>query len=341
MIDFAIPVGIISLILVLANALFVTHLLANDEKLTNFLSNLIEFRIKQPKLCITCCIMLLCFIFIFILTLPLAATIFYLIAFPSLPVTMIWVIYFKDLFMKTAVVFSGAGLSAESGIPTFRDSDGLWENHKVDDVATPEGWARDKELVIKFYQQRYESVKKAEPNPAHLAIAKLQDKFNVVNLTQNVDDLLERAGCNDVRHFHGSINKRKCEWHKSACMLDGDTKYTCNYSCDHTEAVKLGDLCPVCGGQTRPDVVWFGEPVAFEFESIRELVKEVKYNDGVFICVGTSAQVHPAAALIPFFAQVKNKWIVDKKPRPISNYTLLVGSAGVVLPDLVEKILKG
>lgn len=242
--------------------------------------------------------------------------------------------------MRTIVVFSGAGLSAESGIPTFRDSNGLWENYKVEDVAHPSGWVKDKALVIEFYRQRFEGVKKCEPNAAHKAIAKLQDKFNVVNITQNIDDLLERAGCVLVRHMHGSINKRKCEWHKSCCMLDGDTRYTCLFAENHTEAVKLGDKCIACGGQMRPDVVWFEEPVLFNFEQVRELVKEVKYNDGVFICVGTSAQVYPAAALIPLFAQVKNKYIIDPNPKRIADYTLLTGKAGEELPKLAEKLLK-
>lgn len=242
--------------------------------------------------------------------------------------------------MRKIVVFSGAGLSAESGIPTFRDSNGLWENHKVEDVAHPSGWVKDKSLVLKFYEKRHESVKTAEPNAAHRAIAKLQEKFSVVNLTQNIDDLLERAGCDDVRHFHGSINKRKCEWHFSCSMLQGDTRYKCDFSEIHTESIKLGDLCPKCSGQMRPDVVWFDEPVAFEFEEIKDLIKEVKYNNGVFICVGTSAQVHPAASLIPLFSQVQEKYIVDPKPKKIGNYVLLEGKAGDIMPGLVDKLLK-
>lgn len=239
---------------------------------------------------------------------------------------------------RLIVIFSGAGLSAESGIPTFRDSNGLWHNHKIEDVAHPSGWIKSKETVLEFYSQRFEGVKKASRNEAHKAIAKLQDKFNVINVTQNIDDLLERAGCKDVRHLHGSINKRKCEWHKTASMLDGG-RYNCDYAVDQVEAVKLGDLCPKCGGQLRPDVVWFDEPVAFEFETMRELVKEVKYKNGVFICVGTSAQVHPAAALIPLFAQVKNKYIIDLNSRRIADYTILVGKAGEQLPKLAEELL--
>lgn len=241
--------------------------------------------------------------------------------------------------MKLAVIFSGAGLSAESGIPTFRDSDGLWENHRVEDVACPEGWAADKSLVLNFYEQRYNSVRAAQPNAAHLAIARLQERYRVINITQNIDDLLERAGCTEVRHIHGSIAWRKCEHHISASMLDGDPNYTCDYRVPHDRPVALGDLCPTCGGQMRPDVVWFNEPVPLDFESMKELVKEVKYNDGVFICVGTSAQVYPAAYLIPFFSQVKNKYIVNMKCTRVADYTLCEGPASEQLPLVVERLL--
>lgn len=242
---------------------------------------------------------------------------------------------------RKVVVFSGAGLSAESGIPTFRASDGLWENHKVEDVATPGGWRRDQNLVLEFYRQRFESVRKAEPNAAHKAIASLEEKFDVVNITQNVDDLLERAGCTQIRHLHGSLLSRKCMWHKSACMLDGDLNYTCDYQTTHEQAVAPGDKCPKCGAQMRPDVVWFEEPVAFDFEWVREQVRQVKYENGVFICVGTSAQVHPAASLIPLFAQVKNKFIIDPNARTIADYTLIKGKAGEEMPGLVSRLLAG
>lgn len=111
--------------------------------------------------------------------------------------------------MKKMVVFSGAGLSAESGIPTFRDSDGLWENHKVEDVADPDGWRRDPELVLKFYQQRFDAISNAEPNDAHKAIADMQDRYDIINYTQNIDNLLERAGCQNVQHMHGSVFRKK------------------------------------------------------------------------------------------------------------------------------------
>lgn len=243
---------------------------------------------------------------------------------------------------RTVVIFSGAGLSAESGVPTFRDSNGLWEQHAVEDVASPEGWERDPELVLRFYQARFKGIQKCEPNHAHKAIARLQDKFNVINLTQNIDDLLERAGCTDVRHVHGSILERKCSKHVGNSVLDGDLNFTCDYLERHTSAVKMGDLCPKCQAQTRPNVVWFGEAVKMPNDDCRELVKEVKYNNGVFITVGTSAQVYPAAYLLSWFYQVKNKYIIDKNADGLSrfsDYNILEGSAADVMPRLVNQLL--
>lgn len=241
--------------------------------------------------------------------------------------------------MKTIVVFSGAGLSQESGVPTFRDSGGLWENHRVEDVASQEGWRNDAELVLDFYAQRYRGIKAVEPNRAHKAIASLQEKFNVVNITQNIDDLLERAGCTDVWHLHGQINKKKCEWHQEISNLDGDMTFTCDYKTDANSPVEFGDSCPKCRSQMRPDVVWFGEAVDLSYERVANLVREVKYNDGVFICVGTSAQVHPAAFLIPFFSQVKNKYIIDINPIKVSDYKLLAGKASEQLEALASQLL--
>lgn len=242
--------------------------------------------------------------------------------------------------MRTVVVFSGAGLSAESGIATFRDSNGLWENHKVEDVASPEGWGRDKQLVLDFYEVRYQTVMAAQPNEAHKSIARLQEKFNVINITQNIDNLLERAGCTNVKHLHGVVDRRKCEWHRDTTVLDGDINFTCDYKEEHTPAVKLGELCPKCGGQMRPDVVWFGEAVDLPYVYCADLVREVKYNNGVFICIGTSAQVYPAGYLISFFAQTKNKYIVDKKPTRVADYVLMTGNATEQMSILADRLLK-
>lgn len=240
---------------------------------------------------------------------------------------------------KMIVVFSGAGLSAESGIPTFRDSNGLWEQHRVEDVASQDGWQRDKQLVLNFYEQRLKGVKACKPNEAHKSIARLQEKYEVINITQNIDDLLERAGCINVTHLHGTVNRRKCEWHKDISNLDGDNHFICDYKVPQETPVKLGEKCPKCEGQLRPDVVWFGEAVDLNYMWIRTLCGEVKYNDGVFICIGTSAQVHPAAALIPLFSQVKNKYIIDKKTFKVADYTLLEGNASEKMKELADKLL--
>lgn len=242
---------------------------------------------------------------------------------------------------KTIVVFSGAGLSQESGIPTFRDSNGLWHSHRVEDVASQDGWISNPELVLNFYEQRFKGVKSCEPSAAHKALASLEEKFNVINITQNIDDLLERAGCTNITHLHGVINERKCEWHKNITVLDGDMNFTCDYLASHDAPVKLGEKCPKCDGQLRPNVVWFGEAVSMDYDYLSELAKEVKYNDGTFICVGTSAQVYPASYLISYFSQVKNKYIVDLKPQKVSDYTLLKGMAGEQLTLLAEALLDG
>lgn len=239
---------------------------------------------------------------------------------------------------KTIVIFSGAGLSAESGIPTFRDSNGLWENHRVEDVASQDGWIANKELVLNFYRERYIGVKKCSPNEAHLAIASLQEKYDVINITQNIDDMLERAGCTNVIHLHGSINKKKCERHKEISNLDGDMNFTCTYKTDLVSPVALGELCE-CGGQLRPDVVWFGEAVDIDYKMIKKLNIEMSRNDGVFICIGTSAQVYPAAGLIQAFGTVKKKYIIDKNPMTIMGFTSLVGNASSEMKALATSLL--
>lgn len=229
---------------------------------------------------------------------------------------------------KPIVVFSGAGLSQESGIPTFRDSDGLWENHRVEDVASPEGWERDNQLVLDFYKQRFENIKNCEPNAAHKALARLEEKYDVFHITQNIDDLLERAGATNVTHIHGSINSRRCSG--------------CDYVADHEKPVELGELCTKCQTQLRPNVVWFGEPVYAmdDTSKITDFVVKVKRLEGTFICVGTSAVVYPAAYLVGYFSQVKNKYIVDVVNRVIGNYTTLVGKATEKIPELVDALME-
>ncbi len=243
--------------------------------------------------------------------------------------------------MRTIVVFSGAGLSADSGIPTFRDTNGLWENHNVEDVAKHEAWFRNRELVLRFYEQRFNQYKNCKPHLGHEALAKLEQKFNVVHVTQNIDNLLEEAGCTNVTHLHGRVHVKKCEWHKGITTLDGDRKFTCDFKADTNEPVKLGELCPKCGGQLRPDVVWFNEAVhGMDWNDMKKMCEDVKYNDGVFICAGTSIQVYPAGYMVSFFSQVKHKYIVDRKPQKVANYTLIEGKASEQLPILVEQLLQ-
>ncbi len=250
---------------------------------------------------------------------------------------------------RTIVCLSGAGLSQESGIPTFRDKNGLWENHRFEDVASHEGWQRDKALVLRFYNERLKAVAAARPNKAHLALARLQQKFNVINITQNIDPLLELAGCQHVWHLHGEIMKKKCEWHNEIAV--SQTGFDCDYKVASTTPFALGELCPRCQGQLRPDVVWFGEAVQMESMQIEvdgkaetlsldDLCQEVKRYNGVFICVGTSAQVYPAASLIPYFARTPHKYIVDKDPIQVDGFTVLQGSAGEQLERLADRLLE-
>jgi len=239
--------------------------------------------------------------------------------------------------MKTIVILSGAGLSRESGIPTFRDSkDGLWHNHKVEEVADHDAWPRNKAIMLEFYAERWKNTQSVEPNPAHYAIARLQEKYNVLNITQNVDNLLERAGCTNVWHLHGSLGSRKCEWHKSITNLDGDQQYKCTFRELHNEPVKLGDSCPLCGGQLRPDVVWFGEAVDLKGSYVEDLAKVTD----IFIGVGTSAQVHPAAGMLFTFKNSAEKYFIDPEPPlRLHSFTRIAGKAGEHLPKLADELL--
>ncbi len=238
--------------------------------------------------------------------------------------------------MRKIVVFSGAGLSAESGIPTFRDSGGLWEQHRIEDVASPEGWERNKQLVLNFYEQRYLKSLQCRPNPAHDAIAQLQHTFEVINITQNIDTLLERAGSKNVWHLHGRIDYQKCEFHYSIPPFD-DASFTCNYRAQITSPTKLGDLCPKCGSQLRPDVVWFGEAVDMRQEYLDEQVETAD----IFVGIGTSAQVYPAAGLLPLFSRTPQKFFIDPHPAydKLEGYEVLEGAASEQMPRLTAMLL--
>jgi NAD-dependent deacetylase len=234
---------------------------------------------------------------------------------------------------KYLVVFSGAGLSKESGVPTFRDAkDGLWENYRIEEVASQDGWQRDKRLVLDFYAARTRQIRACAPNEAHKAIARLQEKYHVLNITQNIDDLLERAGCEHVWHLHGSINFRKCEWHHSIGFAD----FRCDFQAAQTEPVSLGETCPSCEGQLRPDIVWFGEAVDMREGYLLDLAEKTD----IFIGVGTSAQVYPAAGMLNVFAPAQEKYFIDPHPpASLSGFKILTGPAGEQLPRLAQDLL--
>lgn len=194
------------------------------------------------------------------------------------------------------VFLTGAGVSAESGIPTFRAKDGLWENHRIEDVATPEAFRRDPELVLRFYNERRRGVLAAQPNQAHRLIADLQDDFDVWVITQNIDDLHERAGSRQVLHLHGEIKKARS-------TRDPD----CVVELSGSE-LNLGDLCPL-GAQLRPHIVWFGEPVPAMDEAI-----EIAREADLFAVVGTSLQVYPAAGLVEFVPSSSRLFLIDPSP---------------------------
>jgi NAD-dependent deacetylase len=207
---------------------------------------------------------------------------------------------------KKLVVLTGAGISAESGLKTFRDSDGLWEGYDINDVATATAWRRNPELVLEFYNIRRKGVKEAQPNGAHYGLAELQEDFDVYIVTQNIDDLHERAGSKNVLHLHGEIFKMRS-------VNDENLVYPIY------DDIKLGEKAED-GGQLRPHIVWFEEPVPM----IEEATKTVRQAD-IFVVVGTSLVVYPAAGLMNYAPYQVPKFIVDKKiPYTSSLYNLSV-----------------
>ena len=223
--------------------------------------------------------------------------------------------------MKNFVVFTGAGISAESGLGTFRDSGGLWDNYKIEDVATPEAFQKNPGLVLEFYNIRRRQLLSATPNDAHYALNKLQENFNLQIITQNIDDLHERSGSNNVLHLHGKLRQSKS-------TLDNKL-----YEIDGSELV-LGDLCPN-GGQLRPNVVWFGEAVPMMDKAI-DIVKTAD----IFIIVGTSLNVYPAASLIHYTSNSCQKYIVDPNAAQENGISTIRRKASVGVPKLVDQILK-
>lgn len=191
------------------------------------------------------------------------------------------------------VVLTGAGISAESGIPTFRGSDGLWEGYDITEVASPEGWQRNQALVLDFYNQRRKAIIKAQPNEAHTILASLEKDFKVSIITQNIDDLHERAGSSNVLHLHGEIKKARST--KDPTLI---------YELESWE-IKAGDFCEK-GSQLRPHIVWFGEAVP-----MIEPAYEITQTADVLVVIGTSLQVYPAASLIHAISTNTPIYVID------------------------------
>lgn len=201
---------------------------------------------------------------------------------------------------KKIVVLTGAGISAESGLKTFRDADGLWEGYNVMDVATPDAWERNPELVQRFYNERRKQVLAAQPNEAHLLLAKLEEEFDVSIITQNIDDLHERAGSANITHLHGIITYAQSSKKTSLVYpIEGDE-------------IKMGELCK-WGSQLRPHVVWFGEAVP-----MIEKAAEICAQADIFVLIGTSLAVYPAAGLIDYVPKAAPKYIIDPKIPPVA-----------------------
>lgn len=226
---------------------------------------------------------------------------------------------------KTLVVLTGAGVSAESGVATFRDSDGLWENYSIEDVATPEGWAKNPALVQQFYNARRQQMPTVEPNEGHKILAKLEKYFNVRIITQNVDDLHERGGSTNVLHLHGQLTQARGS-------KDKEKIYDIGYN-----SIEMGDLAED-GTQMRPHIVWFGEDVP-EIINAVELAAEAD----IFVIVGTSMQVYPAAGLLNYVGANVPIYIIDPKNPVIEltkNMTYFQAGGGEGLQKLVEILVK-
>lgn len=226
---------------------------------------------------------------------------------------------------KKIVILTGAGISAESGINTFRDADGLWEGHDVMEVASPQGFANDPELVLDFYNQRRRQLFEVAPNQAHQQLVALENYFNVYIITQNVDDLHERAGSSKVLHLHGELLKARSTRDETDIIT-------------WKKDLNLGELCDK-GHQMRPHIVWFGEQVPLLEKAI-----EITQKADVLIIIGTSMQVYPAASLIDFIAPNTPIYFIDPKPSVSSsqydNLTIIeqtaVKGVPIVVSDLID-----
>ena len=222
--------------------------------------------------------------------------------------------------MKSIVVFTGAGISAESGLGTFRDAGGLWENYNIEDVATPEAFDRNPELVLDFYNLRRKQLLNSLPNDAHTYLNKLKEKFQLSIITQNIDDLHERSGSADVLHLHGKLREARS-------LIDNRI-----YPIEGSE-LNLGDLCQM-GGQLRPNVVWFGEDVPNMQKAINLVLKS-----DIFIVIGTSLNVYPAASLMNYARDISRTILIDPLAVSYDGVEVLCSKATIAVPKLVYELL--
>ena len=223
--------------------------------------------------------------------------------------------------MKNIVVFTGAGISAESGLGTFRDSNGLWDNYKIEEVATPQAFKDNPALVLEFYNIRRRQLLKASPNIAHKAINKLKEKYNLNVITQNIDDLHERSGTKNVLHLHGKLTESKSTFNNEIYEINGSE-------------LNIGDTCQN-GKQLRPNVVWFGEEVP-NMEIAIEMVK----NADIFIVIGTSLNVYPAASLLNFTKNGARNIVIDPKLSNTDKYVELISEKATTgVPRIVDMLM--
>lgn len=218
------------------------------------------------------------------------------------------------------VVLTGAGISAESGIPTFRGAGGLWEGHRIEEVASPDAWRIDQEKVLRFYNERRRGIRNAEPNAGHLRLAKMQEEFDVWIITQNIDDLHERAGSNNILHLHGEIMKARSTGPAETLM-------------DWTKDIRKGDVCEE-GYQLRPHIVWFGETVPMMDPAI-----DIVSTADALAVVGTSMVVYPAAGLVQFAPPGCPVFVVDPNPpASMAGWTVIAEPAGTGVARLHERL---
>ena len=223
---------------------------------------------------------------------------------------------------KKVVVLTGAGISAESGISTFRDSDGLWEQYRVEDVATYDAYLRNPELVLNFYNERRRQLFAVKPNDGHRQLVRLEEKYDVHIITQNIDNLHEQAGSTNVIHLHGLLTQARSDRDDNLIIDIGDRD------------IHLGDKAPD-GAQLRPHIVWFGEAVP-NIEPAAELCEKADY----FVVVGTSMNVYPAAGLIHYVPRTSPCYLVDPKAVPISRpITIFQEKAGTGVKKVVDELL--